>query len=274
MTQQTRQTHTLARRNGRAEPIMATRSTPALKEDAITTHPAEIKPTLIEAIATVRQTLTNRRRISVKATLICFILIIAICPVNAQKKSPPLFLGIPWNAGVDEVRKVLDSVEKIQFKENRHGKDENGNNDTNISVLEYSGGQYAGFSAERWIVGFFKNRIYYINVKYDLEGAQAIDRWENLRELLKTKYGNPKPDSFKWLTILREIRDNDQEIWDEDLSSDAYLYSYWDYKSKNISITINCKTGNNIRGVEISFMNLTVMNAKDKFKKEERLKDM
>ena len=268
-------TPTLARRNGRAEPIMATHSTPAPKEDAITTHPAEIKPTLIEAIATVRQTLTNRRGISVKIILLFLALLFVGYSATAQKKSIPLFLGIPWSATIEDTRKVLDSIQGIKFKEQRYGKDENENNDTNIIALEYSEGQYAGFSVERWVVGFFQRKLYYINIEYDLVGAEAIGRWEVLRDLLKTKYGNPKSnDAFKWLTLLRKIRDDDQEIWDEDLSSDNYLYSYWDYKSKNQFITIDCETGNENRGVEITFINRTVVDAKNKFQKEKKLKGM
>lgn len=72
---------------------MATHSTPDPKEDAITTHPAEIKPTLIEAIATVRQTLTNRRGISVKIILLFLALLFVGYSVKGQtlkRESTPL----------------------------------------------------------------------------------------------------------------------------------------------------------------------------------------
>lgn len=209
-----------------------------------------------------------------KTILLFLALLFVSYSATAQKKSPPLFLGIPWGSSVENVRKVVDSIDGITFVEQRWGKDDNGEDDTTVIVLQYSDGEYAGFTANSWHILFFNRKFYYANIEYDLSGGDAISRWEELTDLLKMKLGKPSQDMTKRLQTLRSIRDTDQEIWDEDMTSNYYLFSDWKYKSKNTTIAASCTTGNENSGVEVVFMDITTSKEKLKQDSRKRLKGM
>ncbi|MBL7986973.1 MAG: hypothetical protein JNJ94_02770 [Chlorobi bacterium] len=207
--------------------------------------------------------------------LLLLALLILICgtTANAQKKAPLLFMDIPWGSSVSDVRKIVDSVEGIKFVEQRWGGNDNGDDDTTLVVLEYSNGKYAGYTAESLHFMFYNNRMLLVRVGYNLSGAEAIERWEKVVELLRAKFGKPKHDGNAFLSKMRKLID-DQELWDEHLSSELYLLSTWERIQNKHDTRISCQTGDKVNGVTIRFSDMTISKEHTQAEKKRKVKGM
>lgn len=192
---------------------------------------------------------------------------------SAQNKTPIRFMEIPWGSTVDAVRKVVDSIEGISFLEQNWGKDDNDDDDTSVIVLKYTSGEYAGYTVDSWYFLFYHNKLFHAVVKYNLEGAEAIKRWEKLVSFLQSKFGKPKRGQFAFLSQMRQ-HIPDQELWDKHLSSERYLLADWEQKINKHEIFLSCTTGDKDFGVYINFGDITVSQERDQADKTKRLKGM
>lgn len=206
--------------------------------------------------------------------LIAFLFLQSIV-ASAQSKNSLLFMDIPWGSTVTNARETLDSIKGITFVEQRWGIGEDGGADTTVIVLEYSDGQYGGYNVDIWQFLFYKNRFFYAIVKWNsLEGEAAIAHWEKIVNLLKAKYG--KPQGGELIKFLAKMRKNmsDQELWDEYLNSELYLFADWHKKVKKYKPSIRCSTGDRPTGVSLEFMDLAVFEERARVDEQKRLKGM
>jgi hypothetical protein len=181
-----------------------------------------------------------------------------------QKQSATLagFLNIPWGTRKQEAVEMMLSRPGVE-KEPA----------TKPTVETFKGGEFAGFPAKFWVLGFDSaERFHTARISIDTRPSELLEKFDSVRDLISEKYGKPDAD-VKRYAYPYDTDANGHELTAIKLGK-ATIYAAWkfpvDGKPGNI-VTIEVTE---FQSIMITYQNGELIKAVVSESKETKKKDL